>query len=112
MHIKHLHSVFVSTYGILFLGTPHNGSDKAKMARVPQKLLGSLAPSKAVDTSDQLLNALEEGSETLQNVTDQFAPLMKQFHVFFFWEQQKSDLGYTRDYVSSTIYCRSLQINS
>lgn len=31
--------------------------------------------------------AVGEDSETLQTVTDQFAPLMKQFHIFFFWEE-------------------------
>jgi len=98
-NIKHLHSIFVSTYGILFLGTPHNGSDRAHLARVGQRMIKTLAPRKIVDTDNQLLAALEKGSETLQNITDQFAPLMKQFHIFFFWEQHKTDLGYTKDYV-------------
>ncbi len=62
-------------------------------------MIKTLAPRKIVDTDNQLLAALEKGSETLQNITDQFAPLMKQFHIFFFWEQHKTDLGYTKDYV-------------
>jgi hypothetical protein len=45
------------------------------------------------------LNALEQESETLQNVTDQFAPLMANFRIFFFWEQEKTDLKYTKDYI-------------
>lgn len=36
----------------------------------------------------------------LQNINDQFAPLLKKFCVFFFWEQQKTSLGPTRDYVT------------
>jgi len=101
-NIEHLHSIFVSTYAILFLGTPHNGSDKAKLARIGQRMISALAPKKVWDTDSQLLNALQEGSETLQNITDQFAPLMKQFHIYFFWEQEKTDLGYTRDYVTKS----------
>lgn len=62
-------------------------------------MIKTLAPRKLVDTDSQLLAALEKGSETLQNITDQFAPLMKKFHIFFFWEQHKTDLGYTKDYV-------------
>lgn len=62
-------------------------------------MLSALAPRSMVDTDSQLLNALQAGSETLQNVTDQFAPLMKNFRIYFFWEQEKSDLGYTRAYV-------------
>ncbi|MCJ1486390.1 hypothetical protein MMC06_006567 [Schaereria dolodes] len=98
-NISHLHSIFVSTYAVLFLGTPHNGSDKVKLAVMGQRMLSTLAPKRLWDTDDQLLGALQVGSETLQNITDQFAPLMKRFRVFFFWEQEKTDLGYTKDYV-------------
>ncbi len=62
-------------------------------------MLSALVPKKVWDTDSQLLNALQEGSETLQAITDQFAPLMKQFRIFFFWEQERTDLGYTKDYV-------------
>src|SRR5689334_2756878 len=37
-----------------------------------------------------LLSALETGSETLQNITDYFVPIMRNFHIFFFWEGQKT----------------------
>jgi hypothetical protein len=99
-NVEHLHSIFVSTYAVLFLGTPHNGSSKAKLAGMGRRMLDALAPSKLCDTDGQLLDALQEGSETLQNITDQFAPLMKKFHIYFFWEQEKTDLKSTRDYVS------------
>jgi hypothetical protein len=99
-NIEHLHSVFVSTYAVLFLGTPHNGSSKAKLAMIGQSMLNALVPSKIWDTNDQLLTALEEGSETLQNISDQFAPLMRYFCIYFFWEQEKTDLKFKRDYVS------------
>ncbi|KAI3328021.1 hypothetical protein HD806DRAFT_346680 [Xylariaceae sp. AK1471] len=46
-----------------------------------------------------LVKALEEESETLQNITDYFTPLMKDFYIHFFWEQEKTDLKYTRDYI-------------
>jgi len=62
-------------------------------------MIGALVPSKVVDTEGQLLDALQEGSEVLQNITDMFAPLMKDFHIFFFWEQEKTNMGFTQDYV-------------
>jgi hypothetical protein len=46
-----------------------------------------------------LLKALKEDSETLQNITDEFAPLMSKFSIFFLWEQKKTDLKYTKDYI-------------
>lgn len=97
--VEHLHSIFVSTFAVLFLGTPHAGSSKARMASIGRRMLDALAPSKIWDTNGQLLEALQEGSETLQNVTDQFVPLMKKFRIYFFWEQEKTDLQTTRDYV-------------
>ncbi|MCJ1260408.1 hypothetical protein MMC22_000269 [Lobaria immixta] len=97
-YVAHLHSIFVSTHSVLFLGTPHHGSDVAKLAGTFQRTVAALIPRKTIDTNDQLLNALQAGSETLQNITDEFAPLMN-FHLYFFWEQEKTNLGYTWDYV-------------
>ena len=58
-------------------------------------------PKKIVDTDKQLLQALKNGYEVLQNITDQFAPLMTRFRIFFFWEQQKTALLHTREYVDA-----------
>ncbi|KAJ2987280.1 hypothetical protein NUW58_g4596 [Xylaria curta] len=100
-HIRHLHSIYVSTYGILFFGTPHQGSGTANIATFVQRIVDVLVPSKLVDTQSQLLDALKEGSEVLQEITDNFVPLMKHIRIYFFWEQEKTDLGYKLDYVVS-----------
>jgi len=97
--VQHLHSIFVSTYGILFLGTPHNGSSKAGLASIGSRMISALAPSRVIDTESQLADALYQGSEVLQNITDMFAPLMKNFRIYFFWEQEKTNLGSTLDYI-------------
>lgn len=75
----------------------------AKLASTSRKIVDAMVPSKAFDTDGQLLEALQEGSEILQNVTDMFAPLMKNFRIYFFWEQQKTDFGTTRKYVSAPL---------
>lgn len=98
MSIQHVHSIYVSTFGILFLGTPHDGGNKVKLASTSRRMIGALIPSKIVDTEWQLLDALQEGSEVLQNITDMFVPLMKDFRIFF-WEQEKTNMGVTQDYV-------------
>ena len=88
--VAHLNSIFVSTFGILFFGTPHNCPDIASWVQ-----LGFGAAS-------QINNSMEEVGvhpETLAAVTDQFAPLMKQFRVFFFWEEVMTDLGYWCGYI-------------
>jgi protein SERAC1 len=75
------------------------GASKARLLGSLQKLASLAVPKKALQTESSLVNALEEESETLQNITDQFAPLMSNFHIFFFWEQEKTDLKYTKDYI-------------
>lgn len=97
--IAHLHSIYTCTYAILFFGTPHSGSNKARLLDSLQKIVSLTVPRKVLHTESSLLSALEEESETLQNIIDQFAPLMCRFRIFFFWEQEKTDLKYTRDYI-------------
>ena len=62
-------------------------------------MISALAPSIVLDSESQLADALCQGSEVLQNITDMFAPLMKNFRIYFFWEQEKTNLGSTLDYV-------------
>ncbi|OKL61914.1 hypothetical protein UA08_02610 [Talaromyces atroroseus] len=94
-----LHSLYLCTYGILFFGTPHNGSSKARLLDGLQKLASNIVPKRAIQFESGLIKALKDGSETLQNITNDFAPLMSRFHMYFFWEQLKTDLKYTKDYI-------------
>lgn len=96
-HIEHLYSIFASTYAILFFGTPHQGTDKAQWLAVAHAESPRHPALPRFDS--QLLMATEKGSETLQSITEQFAPLMKQFHIFFFWEELESGEGSRRGYI-------------
>jgi protein SERAC1 len=89
---------------VLFLGTPHNGSSAAELASIGRRIVDATIPSEVIDTQGQLLDALKEGSEALQNITDMFVPLMKNFRIYFFWEQEKTNFGLTRGYVSVLSY--------
>jgi hypothetical protein len=75
------------------------GASKARLLGSLQKLASLAVPKMAFQIESSLINALEKESETLQNITDQFAPLMSNFRIFFFWEQEKTDLKYTKDYI-------------
>lgn len=44
-------------------------------------------------SKSNLVSALENESETLQNITDYFVPIMRNFNIFFFWEQEPTSLG-------------------
>ena len=77
-NVIHLYGIFVSTYGILFMGTPHDGVEQTSWSVMAKNSGG---------TPGALLKAISKNSETLQSINDQFAPLVKQFHIHFFWEQ-------------------------
>ena len=87
--VEHLYSIFISTYAILFLGTPHNGIENANWV---------LADTRVSSTIER---SIEKNSETLQNITDQFAPLMKQFHVYFFWETLQTPFNFSKSFIVS-----------
>jgi len=96
-NVEHLYSIFVSTYAILFFGTPHHGVSTRSWLPMEQcKSSLAVAPSQS---DSQLLSAIETNSETLQAITDQFSSLMKQFHIFFFWEERESKIHGRKAYV-------------
>lgn len=93
--LAHLHSIITSTFGLIFFGTPHEGIEKGKWYLLLRGLKGILREQ------SQLFAAIEKNSETLQNITEQFTPLLKQFYIHNFWETVETARGLTRSYVVS-----------
>ena len=82
----HLHSIFSQTYGVIFFGTPHRGSDFASLGRIVARIAGF-----GLAESDQaLLQALEVGSPELQRIADSFIRMIpkeaKGLNVYSFQE--------------------------
>ena len=98
---EHLRSIYVSTYGILFLGTPHKGSDLAEWGSRLEWICGATLPKRLINTQPQLVNALKSDSETLQVIDRDFIHLTSRFHIFFFHEGKPTDLKGTLRYVVS-----------
>ena len=92
-------SIFVSTYGIIFLGTPHTGSDAATWGHVLQSMSDAVVPRKFFDTEPVLLKTLKRDSETLQNINSHFLDIYQRFHIHMAHENHKTDIKGTR-YVS------------
>jgi hypothetical protein len=90
-NLEHLHGIFVSTYGILFLGTPHRGSPSASWGHMLQSICSTALPKTFLDHNHSLVNTLKENSETLRNITDHFKGLSRNFHMYFFWESLKTN---------------------
>ncbi|KAH7040025.1 uncharacterized protein B0I36DRAFT_4629 [Microdochium trichocladiopsis] len=93
------YSIFKNTFGMLFFGTPHRGSSHADLLLTLQKLATLALPRSFIQNEQVLVNALKYESETLQNITDFFDPLIKYFHIHFFWEEEKTDLRYKKEYI-------------
>ncbi|RJE21192.1 hypothetical protein PHISCL_06468 [Aspergillus sclerotialis] len=94
--LAHLHSIVTSTYGLIFFGTPHEGIQKGKWYLLSRGLRGVLRDQ------SQLVAAIEKNSETLQNITEQFTPLLKQFYIHNFWETVETVRGLTKSCVVSS----------
>lgn len=89
--VEHRRSIFTATYAIMFFGTPHTGTSDAAL-----RAEAHLMPTAALS---QLSSALAKGSQTLQDINDQFAPLTKRFSIYLFWEQLESRFGTTTGYI-------------
>ncbi|PLB36253.1 esterase/lipase family protein [Aspergillus candidus] len=93
--VKHLRSVLVSTYGLIFLGTPHNVDDAGQWSMALQMLCEAILPQQLVQSSPQLIRTLSENNESIRDTNSLFADLWNKFHVCFFYETEGISLeGY------------------
>ncbi|KAI9855038.1 MAG: hypothetical protein M1813_000582 [Trichoglossum hirsutum] len=83
-HSRHLpehRAIKTCTYGIIFIGTPHQGGEGVAWG---QRLVN--VASIFVNTNDKLLNALEKDSEALQNQLTQYTSISTDFMTKFAFE--------------------------
>lgn len=94
-----LRSIFISTYGIMFLGTPHNGADPAKWGTILQGMVNALIPRKLMDVDTPLVKTLQKNNEVLQNINLIFLEQVARFQVGMIHESVKTDLKGTKSYI-------------
>jgi hypothetical protein len=85
-------SIFVSTYGIIFLGTPHNGADPAKWGVILQGMVSALVPKKVMHSESQLVKTLQSNNETLQNINLHFLDIYQKFKICMIHEAAPTDI--------------------
>lgn len=76
--VEHQRSIYLSTYAILFMGTPHTGLSGRSLVLLQAKHDGR----PALVSSDIL-----EGSEMINQIEKLFTPMMDDFCIFNFWEE-------------------------
>ncbi|KAH0556941.1 hypothetical protein GP486_005272 [Trichoglossum hirsutum] len=88
MYKPRLAAIKPATAGLVFAGTPHRGSEKAKWAT----LAANLASLIMKDNNDNVVQALQRGSETLERLQNDFGKILMSLPVFSFFEE----LGYEK----------------
>ena len=81
-------AVALSTYGIIFLGTPHQGTQSAEFGHI---LLNIQAITRPVN--DALLKHLSRNSEALEQQLSQFVSISKDFVIKFAFETYSTYLA-------------------
>ena len=97
-NLEQQRSIYVSTFGIIFLGTPHNGADLAKWGSFFESI-ASIAPRRILDHQPQLVEALKSQSETLQNINRYFESIMYRFHTLFCHEGKPTSIKGIRQFI-------------
>ncbi|KAI1175275.1 hypothetical protein F4777DRAFT_335580 [Nemania sp. FL0916] len=89
-------SIYVSTYGMVFLGTPHTGSEIASWGTVLQAMSDAVIPKSFFQSESVLLRTLKRDNETLQNINSHFLDIYQRFKILMAHENHKTDLRGTK----------------
>ncbi|KAI6762109.1 hypothetical protein HG531_002662 [Fusarium graminearum] len=81
-------SIKLSTYGIIFMGTPHQGGNGVQLGRILVN-----AASVFVPADDRLLKHLERDSEWLLQQLGQYGPISGDFATKFAYEKYKTPIA-------------------
>ncbi|KAK8068564.1 hypothetical protein PG996_007676 [Apiospora saccharicola] len=84
-----LGSPFPHTIGIIFMGTPHRGSNKTGLASI----IAKVAEVSLRQSNTKLLEVLERGSATLEEQRDAFTTISKHLDVVCFREELATGIG-------------------
>ncbi|OJJ98454.1 hypothetical protein ASPACDRAFT_61966 [Aspergillus aculeatus ATCC 16872] len=82
-HLEHHKAVKDSTYGVLYMGTPHQGADKISLLKVIVRIT-ALYEGKHAD--DKLLDDLRSFSPFLEELQDTYNAISGDFETTFFYE--------------------------
>lgn len=94
-HLNMYKDIYLSTYGILFFGTPHQGGNGVSLG----KFLVNVA-SIFTSTNKKLLKHLEMHSEWLLHQTAQYNAISAQFETKYIYETYKTQTPFGSDIVS------------
>ena len=86
-HLPDRRYIRVSTYGILFMGTPHQGSEGVTWGILARNLASIFA-----NTNREILEHLAKNSEWLEYQQALFLPISNEFETIYFYEAYPTPL--------------------
>jgi hypothetical protein len=84
-------SIKISTYGIFFMGTPHQGGSGVRLGEVMLRVASIF-----VTADNKILQHLERDSEWLQQQLGQYAPISRDFVTKFAYEMLPTRIALRR----------------
>lgn len=97
--LAHLRTIFECTHSILFFGTPHNGSEKARTLHTVEKILSVSSRARIFKAKLNISRDLSMSSERLDAIKREFELWIPKFSIYFFWEMKRTKMGYKSDYI-------------
>ncbi|KAG5922967.1 hypothetical protein E4U42_005083 [Claviceps africana] len=95
-HHEDYRSIYVSTFGLIFLGTPHAGSDAATWGLMLQGMADAIMPRRFFESESVLLKTLKKENETLANINNHFLDIYQRFRIHMVHENHKTDIKGTK----------------
>lgn len=110
LHEEDYFSIIRSTAGVVFLGTPHRGSNSQSKASV----IASIASALSLGEHSSLLKMVEKDSEMLADLLHDFTRTVNTISIplFCFFEQHKSDVAKVLKFKGSKILVPSVKVRS
>ncbi|EEU46384.1 uncharacterized protein NECHADRAFT_78939 [Fusarium vanettenii 77-13-4] len=97
-HLQYQRSIFVSTYGIVFLGTPHT-EDASTWGQVLQAMSDAIAPKRLFGGEPMLLKTLKKDPEALTRIDNRFCNIYRNFEILMVHENQPSEIKGSKFFV-------------
>lgn len=98
---SYLHSIFESTIGIIFFGTPHTGADpRGFLQRIFEKVIKAIRYS----VNEQIVSTLLPSAERLRELRDDFGPMAQQQNWTIHSFQEQYGIKVLNGYKACTMY--------
>jgi hypothetical protein len=97
-HNEHLKAIKLSTYGVMFFGTPHQGTESASWGKVVVNVASIFR-----HTSTAILEHLEKNSEWLEIQLEQYKSISSEVFTLFCFESYPTPLPAGRSMMVSSL---------